>query len=132
MPLQAGPELGVVDQPEVIDAEAVNDTVAILQEELGIDEDAARDLADIQIICPAEEGGGKTSSFGDFAASKHGAEHGASRMVKAIANEVKREKGKISHEEALVRTVGSLSIIRDDNTGKAVRVSTVEAGSKKK
>lgn len=115
MPLGTNPEVGVIDP------------VAMLQDRLGIDEAEAADLANIQVRCPAP-GQTEEASLGDFMASKHGSEQGALEIVEDIAAEV-QEQG-VSHEEAIVRTLGKRAVVRDEDTGALVRVPPTE--SKKK
>jgi hypothetical protein len=91
--------------------QAVINPVEIIQDQLGINEAAAADFANIQIICPGKED--EASSLGDFMTSDHGSEKGALRIIKNIAAQV--EKGE-SPEEALVTTLGMLAVVQDPET----------------
>ena len=117
MPSTASPEI------ETIDA------IALFQEKLGIDEEAAISLAGIRVRCTAP---GRTdeSSLGDFITrtSDQSAKHDASVILEDIAAEVRQEN--VSHDQAVVNVLGKRAVIRDEETGQLARVIPPE--SKKK
>lgn len=112
MPNRAGPELGTID------------VVTMLQDELGVDEAQARDLASIEVACPVP-GEDRQSSLGEFMASEHGADK-ADEIIN-IASQA-QESGATA-EEALSQALG-FAAVRDKSTGELSRVTQLE--SKKK
>ena len=112
MPQTIGAEVGVIDP------------VAMLQDRLGIDEEQARDLANIQVACPVP-GQDREASLADFMTSEHGANK-APQIVDIAVSAL--EKG-ASAEEALAQALG-FAAVRNKDTGELARVSQAE--SKKK
>jgi hypothetical protein len=94
--------------------------VVMLQDRLGIDEDQARDLALIRVVCPVP-GEDRQESLGDFMASEHGANKATT--ILDIAKSVVEKGG--TPEEAISAALG-FAALRDKDTGKLVRVTINE------
>jgi hypothetical protein len=100
------------------------DPISLLQDRLGIDEEQARDLVNVQVACPIP-GQDREASLGEFMTSEHGAEK--AEQIVDIATQA-RERG-AEPEEALAQALG-FAAVRDQDTGGLARVKPPE--SKKK
>lgn len=110
-------------------AQETLDPVAMLSDRLGVDEERARDLANVAIACPVR-GEDRQTSLGEFMVSDHGAEK-AGTVIDLAAQA--KEKG-ANEEEALSQALG-FAAIRDKSGGLARVIpaeSVPEAESKKK
>jgi hypothetical protein len=101
------------------------DPIALLQDRLGVDEERARDFANIAVACPVPGVGNREASLGDFMASPHGAS--MTTDILNLATEAQRE-GALP-EAALSRALG-FAAVRDRETGELARVNP-EASKKK-
>lgn len=100
------------------------DTLTLLQDRLGVSEEQARDLMNIQVACPIP-GEDRQASLGEFLTSEHGANKATT--IIDIATQA-REKGATA-EQSLAQALG-FAAVRDKNTGALARVADPDAKKK--
>jgi hypothetical protein len=112
--------------PTVAPEQRVVDVHLFLQENLGITEDVARDLADIQVECPVP-GVNAQLSLGEFILTPHGSE-----KIETVMTQAKKamELG-ADVETALGFGLGAMAV-KTDEAGKLIRVSRESEQVKKK
>lgn len=103
------------------------DAYLVIQESLGVNEDVARDLASVRIVCPDPRGGGAEGSLGEFMATPHGIE----QIEPVLAQTKEALKLGADLETALGFGLGAMAVKRDE-AGKLVRVSKETEQVKKK
>lgn len=108
---------------EAFSAAPVNEVainpILMLQDKLGISEEQARDLADIQVVCPVP-GQDRQESLGEFMTSEHGTDK-AKTIVETA--QMHKEKG-ATPEEAVGYALG-FAAVRNE-TGGLARISRDE------